>query len=83
MEERVEKEDRSSQQCRAHQRPPRPRSIPFGIEPHRLDRHRSTHQLLVTADVVIIGGGFAGASIAHRLLPKSASAQTQPLILIL
>jgi monoamine oxidase len=53
------------------------------ISPHKLDRHRSTHDLPATADIVIIGGGFAGASIAHHVLPQSVSAQTPPSILIL
>jgi monoamine oxidase len=52
-------------------------------EPHKLDRHRSTHQLPATADIVIVGGGFAGASIAHHLLSKSESAPVRPSILIL
>jgi hypothetical protein len=57
---------------------------PFWRVPHRLDGHRSTQELPATADVVIIGGGFAGASIAHHLLLKSdESARVQPSVVIL
>jgi hypothetical protein len=62
---------------------PSPLASFWRISPHKLDRHRSTDELPATTDVVIIGGGFAGACIAHHLLRKSESAQTRHSILIL
>jgi len=67
--------------------PPTPANSPLNsfwrAEPHKLDSHRSTKELPATADVVIIGGGFAGVSIAHHLLSKSDSTRAQPSIVIL
>ncbi|KAJ5238567.1 hypothetical protein N7468_003186 [Penicillium chermesinum] len=40
---------------------------------HRLDRHRSTPDLPTESDIVIIGAGFAGASLAHFLLKDNPS----------
>lgn len=56
---------------------------PFWRVPHKLDGHRGTQELPATADVVIIGGGFVGASVAHHLLLESESARVQPSIVIL
>jgi glycine/D-amino acid oxidase-like deaminating enzyme len=36
-----------------------------------IDEHRSTESLPDNADIVIIGAGFAGASIAHHLIEES------------
>ena len=36
-----------------------------------IDNHRSTETLPVTSDVVIIGAGYVGASIAHHLIEES------------
>lgn len=38
---------------------------------HTFDNHRTTEQLPAEADIVIIGAGYAGASITHHLLEKS------------
>lgn len=34
-------------------------------ELHELDSHRSTEHLPAESDIVIIGAGFSGASLAH------------------
>ena len=39
---------------------------------HAFDNHRTTEQLPSEADIVIIGAGYAGASIVHHLLEKSS-----------
>ena len=48
-----------------------------------LDDHRSTKELPSVADVVIIGAGYAGASIAHHLLENAAFSSQKNSILIL
>ncbi|KAF7197943.1 Gamma-glutamylputrescine oxidoreductase [Pseudocercospora fuligena] len=40
-------------------------------ELHDFDNHRTTEKLPAEADIVIIGAGYAGASIAYHLLEKS------------
>lgn len=49
-------------------------------QPHELDNHRSTEQLPAQTDIVIIGAGYAGASIAYHLLEINTS---KPSIVIL
>jgi hypothetical protein len=36
-----------------------------------IDEHRSTESIPSNVDIVIIGAGFAGASIAHHLIEQS------------
>lgn len=50
---------------------------------HSLDSHRSTEKLPPEADVVIIGAGYAGASIAHNLLRNESFANKKSSIVIL
>jgi glycine/D-amino acid oxidase-like deaminating enzyme len=40
-------------------------------EPHELDNHRTTEALPSEVDIVIVGAGYSGASIAHHLLEQS------------
>ncbi|KAI7187117.1 FAD dependent oxidoreductase superfamily [Hortaea werneckii] len=51
--------------------------------PHELDNHRSTEQLPAAADIVIIGAGYAGASIAHHLLEQIGESSQKPRVVIL
>lgn len=51
--------------------------------PDELDNHRSSEQLPAKADVVIIGAGYAGASIAHHLLEQIGERSQKPAIVIL
>ncbi|KAF3010072.1 hypothetical protein E8E13_011585 [Curvularia kusanoi] len=49
-----------------------------------IDTHRTTINLEESSDIVIIGAGYAGASIAHHLLEEAASSNgTVPSIIIL
>lgn len=49
-----------------------------------IDNHRSTETLPTHADIVIIGSGYAGASIAHHLIEESGRrGNSIPSILIL
>ncbi|KAI5368231.1 putative FAD dependent oxidoreductase, FAD/NAD(P)-binding domain superfamily [Septoria linicola] len=50
---------------------------------HDLDNHRTTEQLPAEVDIVVIGAGYAGASITHHLLEKSQSLQRPVSIVIL
>ncbi|KAF2207062.1 hypothetical protein CERZMDRAFT_88824 [Cercospora zeae-maydis SCOH1-5] len=45
--------------------------------------HRSTRELPVTADVVVIGSGISGASIAHHLLNDGNSGGKKPHVVML
>ncbi|RMZ29587.1 hypothetical protein D0859_06315 [Hortaea werneckii] len=51
--------------------------------PHELDNHRSTEQLPAAADIVIIGAGYAGASIAYHVLEEIGESSQKPTIVIL
>lgn len=42
-------------------------------QPDKLDDHRSTEELPAECDIVIIGAGYAGASIAYHLLDDNPS----------
>lgn len=48
-----------------------------------LEDYRSTETLPATADVVIIGAGYAGASIAYHLLQQLDEVEQKPSILML
>lgn len=63
--------------------------VPNGVlpywrtQPHRLDNHRSTDALPKESDIVIIGAGYAGASIAYHILNQIKSGAKPPSITIL
>ncbi|KAJ5974563.1 FAD dependent oxidoreductase [Penicillium waksmanii] len=58
--------------------------LPFWrTEPHVLDNHRSTENLPDKCDIVIVGAGYAGASIAHHILRQVKPGSTPPSITIL
>lgn len=52
-------------------------------EPHRLDNHRSTEALPKESDIVIVGAGYAGSSIAYHILEQTPSGSKPPSITIL
>lgn len=53
-------------------------------DPHPLDEHRTTPDLPPQSDIVIIGAGYAGVSIAYHLLKlTSAQSESHPSITIL
>ncbi|KAJ6011793.1 hypothetical protein N7499_013234 [Penicillium canescens] len=52
-------------------------------EPHPLDSHRSTEFLPEECDIVIVGAGYAGSSVAHHILSQTPVGVKPPSILIL
>ncbi|KAI0157577.1 FAD dependent oxidoreductase [Xylariaceae sp. FL1272] len=59
-------------------------TVPFWrTELHELDSHRSTAELPDKQDIVIIGAGFAGASLAYYLLKDLPESEAKPSITIL
>jgi hypothetical protein len=57
-------------------------TIPFWrTELHELDSHRTTSELPDKQDVVIVGAGFAGASIAYHLLKDAPGSKPSVTIL--
>lgn len=49
-------------------------TLPFWrTEPHEIDNHRTTVELPEKCEVLIIGAGFSGASIAYHLLGDDPS----------
>ncbi|KAJ5666664.1 hypothetical protein N7462_011073, partial [Penicillium macrosclerotiorum] len=69
--------------------PSNPVPVPNGMlpywrtEPHPLDNHRSSEDLPKQSDIVIIGAGYAGASIAYHILKQIKPGSTPPSITIL
>ncbi|KAI0391254.1 FAD dependent oxidoreductase [Xylariaceae sp. FL0594] len=58
-------------------------TVPFWrTELHELDSHRSTVEIPDKQDILIIGAGFAGASVAYHLL-KDTSDSERPSVTIL
>lgn len=59
-------------------------TVPFWrTDLDELDNHRSTVELPAEADIVIIGAGYAGASIVHHLLEATTGSSKPPSIVIL
>ncbi|KAJ5173544.1 FAD dependent oxidoreductase [Penicillium coprophilum] len=52
-------------------------------EPHFLDSHRSTESLPHECDIVVIGAGYAGASVVHHIFDQIAPRSKPPSIVIL
>jgi hypothetical protein len=52
-------------------------------EPHTLDSHRSTECLPEESDIVIVGAGYAGSSVAHHILSQTPAGAKPPSIVIL
>ncbi|KAH8690577.1 FAD dependent oxidoreductase superfamily [Talaromyces proteolyticus] len=59
-------------------------TLPFWLtDRSALDEHRSTPDLPDESDIVIIGGGYAGVSLAYHLLTSPSYGKTRPSITIL
>lgn len=52
-------------------------------EPHFLDSHRSTETLPQECDIVVIGAGYAGASVVYHSLDQVSPRSKPPSIVIL
>ncbi|KAJ5363464.1 uncharacterized protein N7496_009177 [Penicillium cataractarum] len=52
-------------------------------EPHRLDNFRSTEALPKESDIVIVGAGYAGSSLAYHILDQVPPGDKPPSITIL
>ena len=56
----------------------------WASEPHRLSDYKSAEQVPETADIVIIGSGIAGTSVAYHILHQTQTKRDeQPSIAIL
>ncbi|CAI7601922.1 unnamed protein product [Penicillium glandicola] len=51
-------------------------------QPDPLDKHQTTPTLPEEADILIIGGGYVGASAAYRLLAENPQAPTPRIVLV-
>ncbi|KAJ5081859.1 FAD dependent oxidoreductase [Penicillium alfredii] len=52
-------------------------------EPHSLDSHRSSESIPEQSDIVVIGAGYAGASVVHHILEQIPFTSQPPSIVIL
>ncbi|OQE81596.1 hypothetical protein PENNAL_c0040G04827 [Penicillium nalgiovense] len=52
-------------------------------QPHFLDSHRSTESLPQECDIVVVGAGYAGASVVHHILDQINPRLKSPSIVIL
>jgi ribulose 1,5-bisphosphate synthetase/thiazole synthase len=52
-------------------------------EPHRLDNYRSTEALPKESDIIILGAGYAGSSVAYHILDQIKPGSKPPSITIL
>lgn len=58
--------------------------LPFWrTDPHSLDNHRSSESLPEESDIVIVGAGYAGASVAHHILEQTPAGSKAPSITII
>ena len=58
--------------------------LPFWrTDPHPLDNHRSSETLPEESDIVIVGAGYAGASVAHHILEQIPAGSKAPSITII
>ncbi|KAL3489694.1 FAD dependent oxidoreductase-domain-containing protein [Aspergillus germanicus] len=51
-------------------------------QPHALDSHRTTEDLPKEADIVIIGAGYAGASVTHHILEQTKDGETPSIVIL-
>lgn len=58
--------------------------LPFWrTDPHPLDNYRSSETLPEESDVVIVGAGYAGSSVAYHILSQVEAGTKPPSITIL
>lgn len=59
-------------------------TLPFWrTDPHPLDNYRSSETLPGQCDIIIVGAGYAGSSVAHHILSQVKSGTKPPSITIL
>ncbi|KAL3457336.1 FAD dependent oxidoreductase [Aspergillus heterothallicus] len=51
-------------------------------QPHPLDSHRSTEALPEESDIVIIGAGYAGASVTHHILEQTKDSKVPSIVIL-
>lgn len=79
--------DRTKNNVTAKQNPPFPYPVPNSTVPfwrtelHPLDSHRSTPELPKQCEILIIGAGYTGSSMAHHLLEDNEAAGSSMVIL--
>lgn len=58
-------------------------TLPFWrTEVDDFDSHRTTEHLPSTSDIVIVGAGYAGSSIAHHLLEESGHRKAPSIVIL-